>query len=485
MSTTRALSPPLALLALLPGACVAALPGAGPSVERTFDATFTGRTLRFDYNHVGTAGEEHVSVDRFRIEGEWPGSRARLLDETNYGKYLFCVLDAATNRTIWSRGFASIYGEWETTGDAKKGWGAFHESQRFPEPRGPVQLVLKKRGEDGAFREFFSTSVDPKERFVDRSPLTPRGEVFPLFESGPPAGKVDLLFLAEGYAPGEKEKFRRDLERLAGVLFGTEPYKSRKADFNVRGLFLPSAEPGISNPRKGAWRDAPFGCSFNAFDVDRYVLTFANARLREVAAQAPYDALLILLNERKYGGGGIFNLWATIAADSQEAPYMTVHEFGHSFAGLADEYYSSQVAYEEFNPKGTEPWEPNVTALLDPKRPKWGEEVQRGTPLPTPWGKGAYDQVDLEYQVKRRRLLDEQASEEASEALMREVKQTTGPMLAAEKFAGEVGAFEGAMYEAKGLYRPQVDCIMFTRNPTSYCRVCRKAVERVIALYAE
>ncbi|MGH7151508.1 MAG: M64 family metallopeptidase [Planctomycetota bacterium] len=485
MGTTRSLPTALALLALLPAACAAPLAGAFSSGAEGFDSAFTGRTMRFDYHHVGTAGEEHVSVDRFRIEGEWPGSRTRLLDETNYGKYLFCVLDASTNRTIWSRGFASIHGEWETTGAAKKGWGTFHESQRFPEPRGTVQLVLKKRGEDGTFREFFSTSVDPKERFVDRSPLTPSGEVLPFLENGPPAGKVDLLFLAEGYAAGEKEKFRRDLGRLAGTLFGTEPYKSRKADFNVRGLFLPAAEPGISNPRKGVWRDAPFGCSFNAFDVDRYVLTFVNARLREVAAQAPYDALLILLNERKYGGGGIFNLWATIAADSQEAPYMTVHEFGHSFAGLADEYYSSQVAYEEFNPKGTEPWEANVTALLDPKRVKWGEFHEASTPLPTPWGKGAYDKVDLEYQAKRKRLLDEQASEEASEALMREVKVTTGPMLAAEKFVGKVGAFEGAMYEPKGLYRPEVDCIMFTRNPTSYCRVCREAVERVIALYAE
>ncbi|MCI0585500.1 MAG: IgA Peptidase M64 [Planctomycetes bacterium] len=483
MRTTRALPAVLALLAPLPAAY--ALPAQDRAGATGFDALFTGRTLRLDYHHVGTAGEEHVGVDRFRIEGEWPGSRVRLLDETNYGKYLFCVLDAATNRTIWSRGFASIYGEWETTAAAKKGWASFHESQRFPEPKGPAQLVLKKRGEDGAFREFFSTTVDPKGRFVDRSPVSPRGEVSALFENGPPARKVDLLFLAEGYAAGEREKFRRDVERLAGVLFETEPYKSRRPDFNVRALFLPAAGSGISNPRKGVWRDAPFGCSFNAFDVDRYVLTFANERLREAAAQAPYDALLILLNERKYGGGGIFNLWATIAADSQEAPYMTVHEFGHSFAGLADEYYSSQVAYEEFNPKGTEPWEANVTALLDPKRVKWGEDHEASTPLPTPWEKGAYDKVDLEYQAKRRRLLDEQASEEASEALMREVKGTTGPMLAAERYAGKVGAFEGAMYEPKGLYRPEVDCIMFTRNPSAYCRVCRKAVERVIALYAE
>ncbi|HET6201904.1 MAG TPA: M64 family metallopeptidase [Planctomycetota bacterium] len=485
MGSFRSLLPALALLATPGCAYGAQARNAGSTGSSDFDSSFTGRAMRFDYFHSGTATEEHVSADRFRVEGDWPGSRVHLLDDTNFGKYLFCVADAATNRTVFSRGFRSIYGEWETTGEAKKAWRTFHESQRFPEPKGLVQLVLKKRGEDGAFREIFSTVVDPGGRFVDRSPVAPRGEAFPLFESGPPARKVDLLFLAEGYAASEKEKFRRDVTRLAGVLFEAEPYRSRKGDFNVRALFLPSAESGISNPRKGVWRDAPLGCCFNAFDTDRYVLTFANAALREVAAQAPYDALLLLFNERKYGGGGIFNLWATIPADSDQAPYVVVHEFGHSFADLADEYYSSQVAYEQFNPKGVEPSEPNVTALLDAKRLKWGDLVEAGTPLPTPWDQAGYDKVDVEYQAKRKKLIEEQASEEASEALMREAKKTTGPLLAAERFAGKVGAFEGASYEPKGLYRPAVDCIMFTRNPTAYCRVCARAVERVIALYAE
>jgi hypothetical protein len=161
-----------------------------------------------------------------------------------------------------------------------------------------------------------------------------------------------------------------------------------------------------------------------------------------------------------------------------------VHEFGHSFAGLADEYYSSQVAYEDFNPEGSEPWEPNVTALLDPSTLKWRDLVDAATPLPTPWRKAEYDAKDLEYQERRAELAARKASDAEVEALMDQVKATTGPMLRADPWAGKVGAFEGAMYEARGLYRPEVDCIMFTRNPSSFCRVCARAIERVIDHHA-
>ncbi len=450
-----------------------------------FDALFTGRTLRFDYFHTGTSSEEHVSPDRCRLEGEWPGSRTRLLDDSNLGKYLFEVVDRGTNQPIYTRGFAGIFGEWETTGEARQLFRTFHESQRFPEPRRSVQLVLKKRGLDGSFREIYSGVVDPESRFVDRSPVTARSEVVTLFESGPEAVKVDLLVVGDGYTSRDAAKFRADATRLVGVLFDTEPFRSRRRDFNARATFVPSAEAGISNPRKGAWRDSPLGLGFNAFDTDRYVLTFANERVREVAAQAPYDALILLFNDRKYGGGGIFNLWATCASDTEPAPYVFVHEFGHSFAGLADEYYTSQVAYESSLPAGAEPWEPNVTALADPTRLKWRDLAEASTPIPTPWSQEAYDKVSLDYQQRRQKLVDAQAPEEQVEALFREVKQVTGPMLRSEKFFGKVGAFEGAAYEAKGLYRSEADCIMFTRNSDSFCKVCSCAIDRVIRLYAE
>src|SRR5262249_26383369 len=162
----------------------------------------------------------------------------------------------------------------------------------------------------------------------------------------------------------------------------------------------------------------------------------------------------------------IFNLFATCASDTPVAPYVFVHEFGHSFAGLADEYYSSQVAYEQFNPHGVEPWEPNATALLDPQRLKWKDLVEASTSLPTPWNKAGYDTHDLAYQKKRKELVDRQAGDEETEALMREIDSTTAALLDREPTRGRVGAYEGALYQGQGLYRPEVDCIMFSRNPT-------------------
>jgi len=455
-------------------------------VPQGFDNTFTGKTLRFDYYHSGTAGQEEVSVDQFRLEGEWPGSRKRLVDDTNLGKFLFQLIDASSNRVLYSRGFCSIFGEWETTAEAAQGiWRTFHESQRFPEPKKPCQLIIKKRAADGAFREIFASSIDPSSRFVDRSELSSNGKVWEVFRNGAPQKKVDLLVLGDGYSEEELGKFRNDVNRLVSVLFETEPFRSRKDDFNVWGIDLASEESGISNPRKGVWRNSALGLSFNAFDSDRYVLSFENKAIREVAAQAPYDTMIMLFNSRKYGGGGIFNLWATCASDTEVAAYVFVHELGHSFAGLADEYYTSDVAYEDFNPPGTEPWEPNVTALLDGENVKWKDQVEAATPIPTPWGQESYDKAPYDYQEKRRRLREEGASEEAVEQLFEEVKQKTTPMLDAEKHAGRIGAFEGAGYQAKGLFRPAVDCIMFSRNRNSFCKVCEKALNRVIDLYAE
>jgi len=455
-------------------------------VPQRFDQVFSGKTLRFDYYHSGTAGQEEISVDQFRIEGEWPGSRKHLIDDTNLGKFLFQVIDRKTNGVIYSRGFCSIYGEWETTAEAAQGiWRTYHESQRFPEPRSPCQLVLKKRKSDGTFREIFSTSVDPASRFVDRSPLVPQGEVWEVFRNGRSENKVDLLILGDGYKKEEMEKFRSDVKRLVSVLFETEPFHSRKSDFNVLAIDLASEESGISNPRSGVWKRSALGLSFNAFDSDRYVLSFENKIIREVAAQAPYDTLIMLFNDRKYGGGGIFNLWATCSSDTKVAPYVFVHELGHSFAGLADEYYTSDVAYEEFNTQGTEPWEPNITALLDGSGLKWKDLVEAGTPVPTPWNQESYDRASYDYQEKRRKLRAEGASEEVMEQLFEEIKQKTSPMLAAEQYAGKIGAFEGAGYQAKGLFRPAVDCIMFTRNPKSFCKVCETAISRVIDLFVE
>jgi hypothetical protein len=457
-------------------------PAVGVQSASPFDTWFTADTMRLDYFHSGGRGTEIVALDRIVNDGAWPGNRTRLVDDTNLGVYLFEVIDRNTNQVIYSRGFASIFGEWQTTAEAKDSYGTFHESLRFPWPKRPVQVVLKKRDRLNAFHELWSTLVDPDSRIVNRARFAPMGKIVTLWESGPAATKVDLLLLGDGYTEAEMPKFIADARRLAETMFTVEPYKSRRSDFNVRALAVPTAESGIHNPRTGTARRTPLGTSYNIFDSERYALTMDNRAWRDIASAAPYDAVEILINNRYYGGGGIFNDHATVAVDSGSAEYIFVHEFGHHFAGLGDEYYTSDVAYETGSAEKIEPWEPNITALHNPDVLKWKDLVEASTPVPTPWEKDAYEKHEIEYQTERRRLRATSAPETEMDKLFLALETWDTKFLSSMKFSGKVGAFEGAAYEPKGLYRPEADCIMFTRDKVGFCRVCRRAISRVIDL---
>jgi hypothetical protein len=440
-------------------------------------------TMRVDYYHTGNATQEMFSLDRIVIEPlPWPGNPRKNIDESNLGKYLFEVRDRTTNRLLYSRGFASIYGEWETTDEAKSMNRTFGESLRFPAPISPAQIVLKKRDSNNAFREIWSTIVDPKDIFVDTAKIASPGSLIELQKSGDPADKVDFLILGDGYTAAERGKFEKDARRLLEILFATSPYKEHRKDFNVWALCPAAQESGISRPSTGIHLASPLGTSYDAFGSERYVLTFDNRSLRNVAQFAPYEFIEIITNSRTYGGGGIYGLYSTVAADSEQAPYVFVHEFGHHFAGLADEYYTSPVAYTPSAVK-TEPWEPNATALLDPANLKWKDLVAAGTPIPTPWQKEDYENHSREYGKRRAQIRAQNRPESEMEALFRENREWEIKFFAAEKYVGKVGAFEGAIYEAKGYYRQEVDCIMFTRSQ-NFCAVCRRAIERVIELYS-
>ncbi|MEO8382765.1 MAG: M64 family metallopeptidase [Acidobacteriota bacterium] len=461
--------------------CLATLPiCAAPAADR-FDERFLDRTMRVDYFHTSTPkGDEILALDRAVSDGPWPGSRTQLIDTSNLGKYYFEVIDRETNQVVFSRGFASVYGEWETTSDAKERPATFHESLRFPWPKKEVQVVLKKRDARNAFQQIWSTIVDPSSRFVNPVSARPAGRVWSYLENGPPSQKVDLLVIGEGYTAAEMPKLKKDVERLVGRLFATEPFKSHKSDFNVRVLELPAAVSGVNRPRTHDDRRNVTGVEFNIFDSERYVLTLDNKAMRDAASSAPYDFLEILVNEKQYGGGGIFNDQATSSVDSGFSEYVFVHEFGHHFAGLGDEYYTSDVAYETGGTEHPEPWEPNVTA--SGTHPKWMELVTAGTPLPTPWGKEAFEKHQLEYQTERRKLREANVPEAEMDALFRKEEAWETKFLGSETYANKVGAFEGAGYEAKGLYRPKEDCIMFTRNDVGFCDVCARAITRMIEM---
>lgn len=447
-----------------------------------FDEYFTSSTMRFDYFHSGTSAEEHFSPDRILNDGVWAGSHTVLTDNLNLGLYFFKVFDKASNKLIYSRGFASIFGEWQSTGET--GWSTFHESLRFPWPKLPVTLTIEKRDAANNFVSVWSTEIDPLARNVNRAPLTTTMKSFTYIENGPSSKKVDIVILGDGYTAQEMDKFHKDVAMLTDELFSVEPFKSRKSDFNVRAVETPSQSSGVNKPHPGVFNRTPLSMSYGAFDSERYALSYDNRTIRDVASSVPYDHMFILINERTYGGGGIFNLYSTVAADNKFSRYIFVHEFGHSFAALADEYYTSDVSYQP--PQVTiEPWEPNVTALFDPSQLKWKQLLTPGTPLPTPWTKAEYDNFSYDIQKQRKALRASGAPETDMESLFEYEKQASLALFEKNEHQHHTGAFEGGNYMQFGLYRSALDCIMFTRNKQEFCPACTNAISKVIDMYAQ
>ncbi len=456
--------------------------------QPSFDKWFTDKTMRVDYYHAAgpKIDGEVFSLDRIVSDGAWPGSQSKLIDALELGEYFFEVMDAESGTVIYSRGFSSIAGEWVTTPEVRETHRTFHESLRLPWPQKSVKVDLKRRAPDKqSFVDVWSLEIDPSSRFVNSADIEHVVNVWPVIENGPPATKVDLLFLAEGYTRTELDKFHKDAKRLASILFELEPFKSRKKDFNVWAIDNTSALSGVSRPRAGQFRRTNTTTEYNSFDSERYVLSFDNAALRDIASAAPYDFIEILVNEKQYGGGGIYNFQATAAVDSGYAGYLITHEFAHHFAALADEYFTSQVAYETGGAEHPEPWEPNITALHDPSKLKWKDQVADGTPLPTPWDKKGWLDYQADYQKRRSELRAKNVEESVMDEFFDKEKVHATKFLAEQEHSGKIGAFEGAGYEADGLYRSEADCIMFTRDDVGFCDVCSRGIERVIDQYAD
>ena len=440
-------------------------------------------TMRLDYFHTGNATQELFSVDRVVIEPlPWPGNPNEPIDTTNRGTYFFEVRDLRSKHVLYSRGFSSIYGEWVTTDEAKNATRTFHESLRFPAPEVPVQIVLKKRDPQNAFREIWSTNIDPKNKNIDTSKPPFSGRVLEIEKNGDSALKVDLLFLGEGYTAAEQDKCEKDVRRLAEGVFTFSPFKERRKDFNVWAICSPSPDSGASHPSAGIRRNTLFGSQFDVFGEERYALSFDNRAIRSLASFAPYDVMGIVMNEKEYGNGGIFGLYASVSIDYPGAIPIFVHEFGHHFADLGDEYYfNANVAYSPANTR-VEPWEPNITALLDPHELKWRTLVAQSTPIPTPWPKEDYENSirDSQKQIERMRAEGRPAAE--IDEARRKAHETQERYLSEGPYTNEVGAFAGAMYE-NGYYRPQQRCIMI--SGPEFCAVCQHAIEEIIDLYSQ
>ena len=476
---------------------------AAPVDLTAFNTHFHDRTMRIDYFHTGDAKSDVITVDHLYEYGIWSGSRTKLIDNFQNGAYYAKVYDAKSGELLFSKGYGSLFEEYQMTKPAIDGTKrTFHETVRIPSPKNEVRVVIEKLNrKKGEWKPIFETKIKPDDFAIIREePKDSAVSVYRNHHSGDPHTKVDVVIIGDGYTEEDRPKFEADLQRFTNTFFSVAPYKDQQDKFNVYGILKPSEESGCDEPRANIFKSTSANSSFNALGSERYLMTEDNKSLHDLASHAPYDSIYLMVNHSRYGGGGIYNQYGTFTADNQWANYVFIHEFGHSFTGLADEYYTSKVEYNDYYPRGIEPMEPNITALLKPNDLKWKNLVHAVTDIPTTWAKAAYVKMDLAWQVIRRAMNDDIARlkrERAPQDIIdhaqkqydiadKEHSEKVDAYFAKLPEVGVVGAFEGAGYSSEGLYRPEVGgCIMFTKGFKPFCAVCVDAVERMIDHYTE
>ncbi|MBW6459958.1 MAG: IgA Peptidase M64 [Bacteroidales bacterium] len=408
------------------------------STSAQFARHFKNQTLRFDYFHSGNFEDEYIVQDEILKEGPWAGPRKNLIDPFDYGSYKLLVFDLRSDKLIYSRGYSSLFIEYQATEEAKTECGNFPESMLLPMPRRPVRLEIHSRGKDMVWNKTFETAIDPKKDDISG----PAPSVYPvevIHNGKNPRRMLDIVFLPEGYTAEEMDKFLADCHRYRDSLFATRPFEEYKDRINIRAVLALSEESGTDILGDSIWRNTLLNSSFYTFGSERYLTTADFKTVRNVAARAPYDQIVILVNHPKYGGGGIYNFYAITTVDDRNSGFVFTHEFGHSFAGLGDEYQGSGTASDDYYDITQEPWEPNITSLVDFDA-KWKDMLPVGTPVPTP---------------------------------------------VSDEWQGKLGVFEGAGYMEKGLYRPYPDCSMNIIKFDNFCPVCQRAIRRMIGYFIE
>lgn len=472
---------------------------AQPQVD--FDRYFTDETLRIDFYHSGDSKSEEFIPDKMYRQGSWAGNPANCTQPLPLGVYRVDIYDRASNLLIYSNGYSSIFAEYQTTGPAVQGIKKiYHESVLIPSPRRTFLLIIERRDRQNIPVPVYSQSVEINDYHIIKEKLRDTGDiVVPVVNNGNPHTCVDLVILAEGYQSAELEKFRNDLKYFTNLFFSTEPYKSRKKLFNISGIFSASAESGTDEPRQGIYRNTRLSSSFNTFDLDRYCLDEDNKSIRDVAARVPYDAILIMVNKDRYGGGGIYNWQTVFCTGSSWHDYVFLHEFGHAFAGLGDEYFTSPVAYEDFITPGVEPLDPNITILLDSADVKWKMYLSPGIQVPTEWGKNKYESLLNRINAlnaERDNVTGKMVKSGATRAEIDKTQKAFQDSLSrasreADNFINnhplkdKVGVFEGANYTSKGFYRPTLMSLMhkFNEHDKTYGIVNEQAIINAIRYY--
>lgn len=442
-------------------ACLMSVLIAGAQASH-FERVFEDRTLRVDYTFSGDNRHQQIALDELLCSEGWYGRRVNLDRLLLRGNGQLTMTDTLGRDTLYCHSFSTLFQEWQSTEEATRLWKSFENVFLLPMPREPVLLTVTltdthnretsrlthrinphdilirpigkvRKVESNAERNKVFLSL-PRRSAFERSSKDQQSPWRYLRRQGDSREKIDIAFVAEGYRRSEMKRFYRDCEESIEALLSHEPFRSMADRLNFIAVAQPSQESGVSIPHKHEWRNTLLGSSFDTFYSNRYLTTLHLKRLHDLLAGIPYEHIIILANTDNYGGGGIYNSYLMSAAHNPKSRPVVVHEFGHSFAGLADEYYYDD-AFEENYPADTEPWEPNITTLKDFSS-KWADMLPEGVQIPTqPSGRNLYT---------------------------------------------ELGVFEGGGYQSKGVYRPVQECRMKINEAPVFCPVCERAIQRMI-----
>ncbi|MDD3079859.1 MAG: M64 family metallopeptidase [Paludibacter sp.] len=401
---------------------------------------FTEKACRIDFMFCGNDTITTAFLNKIKQEPYWGGRRQHLSEFLNLGEYRFQVTDSLSEKLIYTDGFSTLYFEWQTSDEAKYLQKGFEQSVQFPYPKKAVKISIEKRLGFDQWEPLLQFGFNPQDKLIRRNSSI-NVPVKEICKATTPEHAVDIAVIAEGYTAAERIKFYKDAQKLAENLFTHEPFKTYKSRINVYAIAAASQESGISMPQDNVWKNTAVGSHYYTFYEPRYLTSPNVFTIRDYASLVPYDAIYVLANTSTYGGGGIYNFYALASAGSKQAQTeVVVHEFGHSFAGLGDEYFYDKDVLDDMYDIKEEPWEPNLTSLVHFEK-KWKNMLDKDTLIPTP------------------------------------VNDETKKL--------SVGVFEGGGYLSKGMYRPAYDCRMRTNEAPAFCPVCKKAVERMILFLTE
>lgn len=406
---------------------------------QVFADHFADKTLRVDYIFNGNASGQAICLDGLSALPTWAGRKHHLAELPLQGNGQIVMRNAASGKTIYTTSFSSLFQEWLETDEARNVTKGFENTFLLPYPLQPVEIEITLLDPRRNVRASMKHIVHPNDVLIEQkgnSHITPHKY---LLHNDSPEKCIDVAILAEGYTLQEIQTFYEDADIACKSIFDHEPFKSMKKRFNVVAVASPSTDSGVSVPRLNEWKHTAFGSHFSTFYSDRYLTTSRVKAIHDALAGIPYEHIIILANTEEYGGGGIYNSYTLTTAHHPMFRPVVVHEFGHSFGGLADEYFYDNDVMTDTYPLDIEPWEQNISTQVD-FAAKWKDMLSGNTPVPTP------AEVSENYPT---------------------------------------GVYEGGGYSAKGIFRPAENCRMRTNEYPAFCPVCQRALRRIIEFYTE